>query len=107
MLRSIRDMIHLRWRTAQLLLILMQGDLDQVRALRAAMRVEGFDDADMGDELKLMLRQFGHRSEAILGDEVTRLWRQLTQLCARCDRPSRHLDNDGVCYRCILAEGEP
>lgn len=104
MIRSIRDLLYLRWRTAQVLLAVADGKLEQVGALRRAMQIEGVDAADSRDEMGLLLRQFGHRPSIVLRGEVSRLWRKLTERCVRCDRIDRHLDNAGICHRCILVE---
>lgn len=104
MLRSVRDLVHLRWRTAQVLMAAVEGNAEQVRSLRQAMRVEQLDDPDMRDEIRLLLRQFGHRTPVYLSEEASRLWRQLLQFCTRCGRASQHRDNTGVCHRCILEE---
>jgi hypothetical protein len=101
---SVRDMVHLRWRTAGLITALIEGNGKQATALRRAMRVEGIEDGDMADEFRLLLRQFGHRTPVYLRDELARLWRQLNLFCTRCGRTSRHRDNAGVCHRCVLEE---
>ncbi|MDC8982162.1 hypothetical protein PR370_06095 [Mycobacterium marinum] len=98
------DLLHLRWRTAQLLLAAAEGQDDQVAALRWAMRVERLDSDDVRDELRLLSRQFGHRATFYLRDEVSRVWGQLIRLCVRCGRPSRHLDREWICASCVVEE---
>lgn len=104
MVGSIRELLNLRWRTAQVMSAMVRGDGKHARAVRAAMRVEGIDDTDMVDEFRLLRNQFGHRPIAALSDEVARLWHRISQMCVRCDRVSRYRDNDGVCWRCIIEE---
>ncbi len=102
MIRSIRELIHVRWRAAQVLAAVADGKNEQAWALRAAVQIEGLDTADVRDEMGLLIRQFGHRPTIIVREEASRLWRTLTMCCTRCDRFDRCLDNAGICYRCIL-----
>jgi hypothetical protein len=104
MLGSVYDLVHLRWRAAQLLLAISDGDDAQVSALRQAMRVEGITSADRRDETGLLLRQFGHRTSYWLRAEVDRLYRQLRQWCGRCRQRAWCLDKRGLCPSCIVAE---
>lgn len=106
MIRSISDMLHLRWRTAQLLRAVAQGDAEQARALRRAMRIENLDGPDMRDEMSLLIREFGHRPIWVLTQECARLWLKVSRICVRCHRISQHRDNAGVCYQCVLRESE-
>lgn len=102
--RDVHDLIHLRWRTAQLLLAVAEGEGDQVRALRIAMRNEGITAADRSDEIRLLWHQFGRRPQVVLRQEISRLWRQLRERCVRCGRANRHLDSQGVCVNCVIGE---
>lgn len=104
MIRSIRELIHVRWRAAQVLAAVADGKDEQAWAVRQAMQIEGLDTADVRDETGLLIRQFGHRPTIVLREETSRLWRKLTMCCVRCDRFDPHLDNAGICYRCILEE---
>lgn len=104
MIRSIRDLVHVRWRTAQMLAALVDDETEQVRALRQVMRIEGLDVEDSRDEMRLLLSQFGHRPVFYLREEVSRLWRKLRQLCVRCGRSTRYIGNDGVCSDCVIEE---
>lgn len=79
MLINTTDLLHLRWRSAQLLAAIASGDERQAQALLAAMRVEGIDAEDRRDEIALLLRQFGRRPIAALGVEIGRLWLKLRQ----------------------------
>ncbi|WP_041781851.1 hypothetical protein [Mycolicibacterium chubuense] len=97
-------MVHLRWRTAQLMRAMVDGEGGQAWALRQAMRVEAVADADLCDEFRLLLGQFGHRTPVHLSEEVSRLWRTLRSLCVRCGRSSPNLDNGGVCVDCVVVE---
>lgn len=82
MLSSTIDMNHLRWRSAQLLAAVAQGDMRQARAILGVMDIEGISVVDRRDEIALLLRQFGHRPAAALGVEICRLWLKLK------DRPA-------------------
>jgi hypothetical protein len=77
MLRSTTDLINLRWRAAQSLLAICDGDRRRQRALRWAMRVEGAADQDILDELALLREQFAGRPRIFLVAEVNRLWLRL------------------------------
>lgn len=105
MLRRVLDLIHLRWRAAQLLLAIAEGRSDEARALRRAMEIEGVNPADIHDEIRLLLREFGHRSPWALGEEVGRLWRKLRQHCGRCGQRTKvWRAEDGVCLDCVIEE---
>lgn len=106
MVQNIRDMLHLRWRTAQLLRAVADGTPEEVQAIRAAMRIAGISESDRADELRLLLHQFGHRPTFYLTEEVNRLWRMIRSTCVRCGRRSPYLDNDYVCAECILKEDD-
>jgi|GEM_PF-6090489 len=101
---GVNDLVHLRWRTAQLVIAVAEGDGRQVRAVLHAMRVEGIGSGDRRDEVRLLLAEFGHRTLWWLREEVSRLWRVLTEFCVRCGRRSRHLDLDYVCPDCVVDE---
>lgn len=105
-MRTTTDLLQLRWRVGQWLLALVDGEKEQAAALIKAMSIEGIRRADMLDEFRLLLAQFGHRQRYHLVAEVERLWRKLRERCTRCERPSRYRDNDGVCWRCIAEEPE-
>jgi len=116
MTRDIYDMVHLRWRTAQLMRAIVDGDGAQVRALREVMRVEGVDNPDMCDEFRLLIAEFGDRNPVYLSEEVSRLWCKLTERCVRCGGRAGGffvphdaevcLDNFGICSRCVLDDEE-
>ena len=80
MLSSTTDLLQLRWRSAQLLAAVAQGNKRDVRALLRAMEVEGINPEDRRDEIALLLAQFGRRPTAALGVEIGRLWLKLRQL---------------------------
>lgn len=80
---SVHDLVLLRWRTAQWLLALADGDTAQADALVRAMRVEGVRTADVVDEFALLRAQFGHRSRWWLVEEIGRL---ASRLGVRRDR---------------------
>ncbi|MCV7005660.1 hypothetical protein BHQ23_04575 [Mycobacterium gordonae] len=71
--------MQLRWRCAQWLLAVVQGDQLQRAALRGAMDVEGFTRQEIIDEITLLRQQFGHLRPVMLGREVTRLWIKLQE----------------------------
>jgi len=71
------DMLNLRWRAAQWLLALSDGDIKQRHALREAMRIEGLDQADILDELALLRGQFAGRKAWHLRQEIDRVARKL------------------------------
>lgn len=73
------DMLALRWRAAQWLLAVSDGDGKQVAALNEAMRIEGIDQADILDELALLRDQFGRRTRVWLVEEIERLWQKLKE----------------------------
>lgn len=102
MLTSVRDLVHLRWRTAQLVNAMADGNRTQARAVRQAMRIEGIADGDMRDEFRLLLAEFGARTPWWLRAEASRLWHALAELCVCCGRRSRHLDLDYVCADCVI-----
>ncbi|SBS77352.1 conserved hypothetical protein [uncultured Mycobacterium sp.] len=104
MLRSVQDLVHLRWRTAQVLLAVVDGTTEQVRVLRQAMQIEGIETSDTRDEMALLLRQFGPRAPVWLRGEINRLSRQLRQWCGRCGRRNRYFDNRGICVDCVVEE---
>lgn len=103
-LRSVQDLVYLRWRTAQLLLAVVDGDDSQAQALRHAMRIEGIENSDTRDEMGLLAHQFGHRSLFRLREEINRLYRQLRQWCGRCGRRRWIFDSRGVCMDCVVQE---
>lgn len=107
MLGSVRDLLHLRWRTASLMVAMIGGDGPAALAIRQAMITEGIDDLDMAAEFRLLTAQFGRRPPSALVAEALRVWDRLTQICTRCGRFSKYRDNVGTCYRCVLAEDEP
>ncbi|KZS75728.1 hypothetical protein A4G26_04865 [Mycobacterium kansasii] len=79
MLSDTTDLLHLRWRSAQLLAAVTRGDDRQVQALLSAMDIEGVDPGDRRDEIALLLHEFGPRPIAALGVEIGRLWLKLRQ----------------------------
>ncbi|MBX7453401.1 hypothetical protein GR927_35930 [Mycolicibacterium sp. 3033] len=76
-MRSVYELVLLRWRTAQWFLALADGDLDQARAILAVMRVEGLTRADSLDEFRLLRDEFGRRPRYRLVAEIARLARKL------------------------------
>lgn len=103
-MKNTTDLLVLRWRVAQWFLALADGKMDQAAALVKAMGVEGIGKPDVMDEFRLLRAQFGHRQRYHLVAEIDRLRRKIWERCTRCERPSRHRDNDGTCYRCITKE---
>lgn len=103
-MRTTTDLLLLRWRAAQWFLALSDGKLDQAAALVKAMGIEGVRRADLLDEFRLLRAEFGNRQRYHLVAEIDRLWRTIRQRCTRCERPSRHRDTDGICFRCIVEE---
>jgi hypothetical protein len=73
------DLLNLRWRAAQWLLAVSDGDSKQVAALREAMRIEGIAQDDILDELALLREQFGRRTRVWLVEEIERLWQKLKE----------------------------
>lgn len=105
-MRTTLDLLLLRWRVAQWFLALTDGKNDQAAAVLKAMGIEGITRSDMIDEFALLRAQFGHRQRYHLVAEIARLWGKIRERCVRCERPSRHRDNDGICCRCIIEEPE-
>lgn len=102
--RTTTDLLQLRWRVAQWFLALSDGELEQARSLLRAMGIEGITRDDMLDEFRLLRAEFGNRQRYHLVAEIERLWAKLRERCTRCERPSRHRDNDGICFRCVVEE---
>lgn len=103
-MRTTTDLLMLRWRVAQWFLALADGKTDQAAALVKAMGIEGITRPDLVDEFRLLRAQFGNRQRYHLVVEIDRLRRKIWERCSRCERPSRHRDTDGICYRCVLEE---
>lgn len=71
------DLVNLRWRAAQWLLAVSDGDTGQATALLEAMRVEGMTLGEVLDEHTLLREQFARRPRAHLIAEITRLAQKL------------------------------
>lgn len=82
-MRSVVDLLVLRWRAAQVLLARRDGDDAQAALLLAkVMPVEDIDYADLADELDLLAAQFSHRARWCLAAEVDRVGRKLMAVTA-------------------------
>ncbi|MGD9517529.1 MULTISPECIES: hypothetical protein [Mycolicibacterium] len=76
-MKTTTDLLLVRWRAAQLLLAISDGDLAQVKALNQARRIEGISNVDTRDELDLLRDQFARRPRYRLVDEINRVWLKL------------------------------
>ncbi|WP_156296385.1 hypothetical protein [Mycobacterium paragordonae] len=71
--------MQLRWRCAQWMLAVVEGNQLQRAALRQAMDIEGFSREEIIDEIALLRQQFDNLRPVALAHEVTRLWIQLQE----------------------------
>lgn len=74
------DLLRLRWRAAQWLLAVSDGDTRQAAALLEAMRIEGIACVDLLDEQRLLQAEFGRRPRYWLVQEINRLWLRVKDL---------------------------
>lgn len=76
-MRTVSDLLNLRWRAAQLMLAHRDGDTRQAAVLVVVLRVEEVDLGDVAAEWELLTHQYGHRSRWYLAAEVDRLARKV------------------------------
>lgn len=76
-MRTVSDLLNLRWRAAQLMLAHRDGDTRQAAVLVVVLRVEDLDYSDVAAEWELLGHQYGQRPRCLLAAEVDRLARKV------------------------------